>query len=480
MKYNGKDKDLTCIPADRNEAGGLAFKKNIINEFVSLLFDSFLNEKMYEKEDEVITRLSNIIQNIDDKLFVAKAIIYTRKVLGMRSISHVASSILAKYISGESWAKDFYCNVINRPDDIAEIISYHFSRDQKLSNSMKKGFRKAFDNFNDYQIAKYKMNNHNIKLVDIINLVHPIPTEKNEESLKLLVNDNLKEFDTWEVEISAAGSDSLKKTKAWNKLIKEDKLGYMALVKNLRNILEYADNNSIELVCNYIENKNRIKKSLVLPFRFLSAYNQILKYENNLKNKNKILKSLNNAIEYSIENIPDFDGNTLVALDTSGSMVNNDDEKSPHKIGSLFSAILLKKLNSDFMMFSDDAKYINNIDLNIPTLSLANGMNFECGGTNFSSIFETANKKYNRIIILSDMESWNDNYFPQYAYNEYKNKFNKNIKLYLFDLAGYKTTPFKSKNIYGISGFSDKVFDYINLIEHDKNVIINDINKIKL
>ena len=142
----------------------------------------------------------------------------------MRTITHYAASVLAKYVGGETWAKDFFAKVIYRPDDMTEIIACHLSRNQKVSNAMKKGFAQAFGVFTDYQLAKYRGEGNKVKLVDVVNLVHPVQTEKNNGAIEKLVNGKLKSFDTWEVQLSAAGNDVEKKKSVWRKLISDNKL----------------------------------------------------------------------------------------------------------------------------------------------------------------------------------------------------------------------------------------------------------------
>lgn len=120
-----------------NSAGGEAFSQTKELELISLLFTSFGENQHYRSESDTYKRLKDLI-NLCEKKFVAKAIIYARTVIGMRSITHVAASEIAKHISGLDWAKDFYSSVIKRPDDMLEIISYHRMVNGKITNSMKK------------------------------------------------------------------------------------------------------------------------------------------------------------------------------------------------------------------------------------------------------------------------------------------------------------------------------------------------------
>ena len=67
-----------------------------------------------------------------------------------------------------------------------EILAYFESKGGKhLPNAMKKGLAKAFDRFDSYQLAKYRGENRAYKLIDVVNLVHPKPTERNERAMSV-------------------------------------------------------------------------------------------------------------------------------------------------------------------------------------------------------------------------------------------------------------------------------------------------------
>lgn len=466
-----------------NLAGGEAYRQTPEGELASIMLTSFANDQYYRSAQDIFERLKELIR-ICDKKFVAQAAVYARTVFGMRSITHVTASELAAYIGGESWSKDFYSAVVYRPDDMTEILSYHTRDNGKITNAMKKGFAKAFDKFDRYSLAKYRGEGKGFKLIDVVNLVHPIPTEKNADALGDLVKGELKSFDTWEVALSKAGQSATNdeekaalKKEAWVKLIKERKIGYFALLRNLRNIIGQAPE-VIDEALEMLTDEALIKKSLVLPFRFLSAFEEIQKMDEG-KVVRQTLMALNKAVDIAVNNVPEFKGDTLVVLDVSGSMQSALlGAKSPHIIGALFSAVLCKSNNCDFMVFSDSAHY-HNINPMDSTITIANSLRFSAGGTNFNSIFETANKKYDRIIILSDMQGWIGDHAPKHAFAEYKNSTGANPFVYSFDLCGYGSMQFPETNVFAVAGFSEKVFDIMVLTEKDKKAMLNEIKKVE-
>jgi 60 kDa SS-A/Ro ribonucleoprotein len=463
-----------------NLAGGEAFIETPKLEFVSILLTSFLKDQFYRSENETMERLNELMTYITDKKFLAKAAVYARTKYGMRSISHVVAGELAKSVKGEQWTKSFYDKVVYRVDDITEILSYYISKYGKrpIPNSLKKGLGKAFNKFNEYQLAKYRSEGAELSLVDVVNLIHPKPFNGNSVALKKLIDDTLRSKNTWENKITEAGKkaeteeekEELKK-EAWTDLLKTKKIGYFALLRNLRNILEQAPD-MVDTACELLVNEKLIKDSLVLPFRFLTAIEEIEKV--NYDGVRKVLIALNKALDISTANVPHFDGKTLVVVDSSGSMSGK-----PSEIAGLFAAVLVKSNDADFMEFSDHAHYksLNPID---STLTIAKSIVNAAGGTNFHAIFEEANRVYDRVIILSDMQGWVGFDAPTVSLNDYKSRVGANPKIYSFDLAGHGTLQFPQENIYCLAGFSEKVFDVMKFLETDKNALITEIEKVEL
>ncbi len=470
-----------------NRAGGEAFVQNPKMQLASILLTSFAQDQYYRSAKQTFDELVKLLSTVDAQ-FAAKAGIYARKEMGMRSITHVLAVELAIYISGQSWAKAFYNQIVKRPDDMLEIAAYYFANGgEKLPNAMKKGFAKAFDKFDAYQLAKYRGERKSVKLIDLVNLVHPIPTDRNATALEALVAGELKSTDTWEAKLTKAGQSATsnadkadRKAAAWKELVLTGKIGYFALLRNLRNIAEQAPGLTTD-VCKLLTNKNRIRKSLVLPFRYLTAMDAI--NESGIDNKRPILKALNQALESSLDNVPKFDGRTLIVLDDSGSMTGGrrTNGKSPIQIGATFAAMLYKSNNADMMRFSDNASYTKPY-FGDAAMSIAERLikSARAAGTNFNSIFETANKAYDRIIILSDMQGWIGYNAPTKAFADYKQRYGANPFIYSFDLQGYGSLQFPEQKVFCLAGFSDKVFDIMQLLETDRQALVHKIESIEL
>ena len=259
-KFN--EKKTVKQPESVNFMGEKAFLLKPKEEFVSSIMTTFLSNEgsYYESSNEEVKRILSLLDKIDP-LFACKAAIYVRENGNMRSISHLLGAALAKYISGQEYAKRFYNKLIVRADDMSEIVSAYANLNgmglndlKKIPNSIKKGFKEALERLDAYQIDKYKMQNREVSLIDLVRLFHPKGNQKNAEAYKRLVNGeslaDLYESKVLEKEMTKAGQTTKDATQEEKMEAKREAITavldnikgmpVMNLLRNLRNILLYA------------------------------------------------------------------------------------------------------------------------------------------------------------------------------------------------------------------------------------------------
>jgi hypothetical protein len=216
----------------------------------------------------------------------------------------------------------------------------------------------------------------------------------------------------------------------------------------------------------------RIKDSLVIPFRYKTALDQV----SPIPGTRDLVAALSEAVDISAANSPKFEGKTLIAVDSSGSMAGR-----PSEIAKLFAAMLYKhNRGADMLIFDSVARFVNPNPKD-SILSIADSLPFHGGGTSFEAIFNTAHKVYDRIIILSDMQAWARDgatirYWqggadPKAAFKAYKQRTGADPVLYSFDLAGYGTLDFPEQNVVALAGFSDKVLALMELLESGQSLV---------
>jgi len=505
-------------PETINKAGGVAFDKSAELELVSRLLTWFVNDGYYESEADDRAAIRMLISKLQDKKFAAKAAIYARTVFGMRSVTHLLTGeLFLSGISGEPWARNFVKNLVTRVDDMMEILAYWDSLGQKgRPRALLRGISDSFQKFDTYQLGKYQSGGSDMSLIDVVRLTHPAPTEKNKKGLEKLVAGNLKATGTRQAALVKA-TQNLKseeereaaRKEVWKDQLESGKIGYFELVKNMGGVLrdapEYLDK-AIEL----LGNEKAILNSKVFPFRYVTAVNNIKKLYPTEPGLRKVLAAMSRAVDISCKNVPKLE-NTLVAVDVSGSMdsalIASKQDMKRHEIrgteattmkqaASLFGAILVKAGYGDLMIFASDSKYID-YNPEDSALSIANSASQHSGyqghGTCFGSIFRRANRKYDRVVIFSDMQGWQGSYFADFnsymdngapikSLDAYKKKYNADPKIYSVNMAesGGSMFNLSSSKVVPLAGFSEKLFNLMEIAEQDRNALINAINAVDL
>lgn len=236
-----------------NYEGAKAFTLTPQLELYTTVATAALTDNFYEKGKDSLQRIKQLIAK-NDALFVAKLAVYARENMHLRSIPLVLVTELAKLHNGGNLVSALTARVVQRADEITELLAYYAQSNHrkglkqlnKLSKQLQKGLAAAFNKFDEYQFAKYNRDAQ-VKLRDALFIVHP--KAKNEAQQVLfdkIIKDELATPYTWEVELSALGQQQFESEAAkaaavkvkWEELIFSNKLGYMALLRNLRNILE--------------------------------------------------------------------------------------------------------------------------------------------------------------------------------------------------------------------------------------------------
>jgi 60 kDa SS-A/Ro ribonucleoprotein len=467
-----------------NYAGGEAYKTNPKFELVSILLTSMVQDQFYRKAGDTIEKVKALIPQVGP-LFAAKASLLARNEFGMRSITHVVASEIAKTVKGEKWTKHYYAQVFRRPDDMLETVAAYAAGGSihPLPGALKKGINLALEKFSEYQLAKYRGEGKAIKLIDLINLTHP----KGGGKLTKLMKGELKSVNTWETKLTQSGqnaeSDEEKaelKDAAWKELLSEKQLGYLALIRNARNIIQQSPE-SIHWLCEQLQNEEAIKKSLVFPYQLFLALAEVGK----INPPREVLIALSKALDLSLANVPKFEGKTLICLDNSGSMkqaLNTNGSVDVSDIAALFASVLYKVNDANLMVFSDHAKYVSPNPLDTLSSIMVKALGtLEPRGTDFNAIFKEIGKvKYDRIVVLSDMQGWIGYHAPTGAFNQYCQETGASPYVYSFDLAGYGTLQLPESKVFCLAGFSDKTFDVMKQLEQDKNALIKKIEAVNI
>ena len=474
-----------------NKSGYVAYKMDEKEQLVTAVLTTMFGEpKYYGSTDNDIVRLSTECAKKDPE-FLYKLACYARNEFNLRSVSHVLACVIAR--EANDYTRKTIRNIVVRPDDITEIMSCYLSMYGKpFPNAMKREIGCVLQEFDEYQIAKYNGGNKSIKFKDVLRITHPTPKNKEvEELFGKILDDNLAVPYTWEVELSTRGNTK----EVWDELISSGKVGYMAQLRNLRNIIKSGAD--IKPVLDKLSDPEQIRKSRQLPFRFFSAF-RTLQIDKLMTPESHV--ALDKGANSAIENMPIIEGRTLVAVDVSGSMGAPISRKSTVHccdIASLFGAMASRVCEDATVCYFDcqgswssigPAGYrIAHYGKYDSILDIAMKNSFSGGGTDLSLPMKYALtgdpsvniKPYDRVIYFSDNEcnrSSSGLYRTvQGLVDEYRRKYNKDFWVHGVDLQGYGTQQFCGSRFNLIAGWSKKVFDFIGLAEAGISTLVETI-----
>ncbi len=506
MKFNIFKKKVQAI---KNYEGGVAYKMSEEEELYTAVVTTGLNNSFYESDNERLKRIIELVGKCNPE-FVAKLAVYTRSKMNLRSVSLVLMVELAKVHSGDSVVSKGINGVIRRADEITELLAYYQMSNKrtgvkklnKLSKQVQKGIAMAFNKFDEYQFAKYNRKTE-IELRDALFITHPKATNEIQQVIfNKIANNNLDVPYTWETELSALGQLKIKDEsqrkeavcQKWEELIESKKLGYMALLRNLRNIIEAeVSMRHVYMVCDIISSERQVSRSRQLPFRFLSAYREL----KNLTSAavSPILDALEDAVLFSASNIKGFDYNSsvVIACDVSGSMQKAISPRSKvllYDIGLMLGMMMQNRCKNVVSgMFGNTWKIINmpkrSILSNVDEYYKREGeVGYSTNGHLVIKDLISRKQKVDKVMIFTDTQMWNSTRATasfESTWNSYKSHVAPNAKLYLFDLAGYGQIPInmKKNDVYLIAGWSDKLFEILAAIENGSSAVA-EIYKVEL
>ena len=390
-------------------------------------------DAFYENGEDIGTRIANLVKYSDPEQ-VKQMAIEARQAMHLRHVPLLLCTELARHKQIDKTTLNF---CIQRPDELTEFLALYWRYGKcPLSAQVKRGLAEAFTKFSTYQLAKYNRSKA-IKLRDVMFMVHPKPkTQEQADTFKKLADGTLEAPDTWEVNLSAGKN----KKAMWERLIKENKLGGMALLRNLRNMQE------LSVPTDYIKQAlNDMNVHHILPFRFIAAARFAPRLE----------PEIEKAMLKSIESLPKLDGKTIILVDVSGSMIMSLSRMSDmNRLDAACGiAVCAREVSSNVSLHS-----FSNYVRTIPSrhgfaLRDAIKTSQEHRGTHLGDAIRKVNAKeqYDRLIIITDEQSHDDIPAPK-------------GKAYIINVGSYQCGVGYGKYIH-IHGFSEAVLNYIAAYE---------------
>jgi hypothetical protein len=494
--------------------GAPGYARDVKSELFLLAVSNMVGEdSFYEKAGERDSRYRELVREatLSDPEWTARLLKWLRTEANMRTASLVGAAEYTKARLDERivsnitpTCRQVVDSVLQRADEPGEMLAYWTSTyGRSVPKPVKRGVADAVKRlYNERSFLKWDGDSKGYRFGDVIDLVHPTasaewqgdlfahaldkrhgrPDAIPSTALRMLharaalmalpVADRRAILADTSV-LAAAGMtwESLAgwlkgpmDAKAWEAVIPS--MGYMALVRNLRNFDQAGVSDEMAAqVAAKLADPEQVARSRQLPLRFLSAYRAAPSLRWALP--------LEKAITHSLANVPRLKGRTLILVDTSGSMhagFSKDGTLMRWDAAAVFGIALGSRCEqASVVSFSGGwgtaATKVFPIQKGESLLRSVDRWNsggyFLGGGTETAAAIQAHLRGHDRLVILTDEQ----------AAHSVEHVVPTSTALYTWNLAGYKYghAPSGSQNRHTFGGLTDAAFGMIPLLEAGRN-----------
>ncbi|MCW6003785.1 TROVE domain-containing protein [Micromonospora sp. CPCC 205371] len=501
-------------PTGKTFEGAPGYARDAKSELFLLAVSNMVGEQtFYEKAGDRDDRFGRLVRDVAlaDAGWMLGFLGWLRGDANMRSASLVAAAEAVKArldavkagteVGNGARNRQIVNAVLQRADEPGELLAYWTSRyGRAIPKPVKRGIADAIGRlYTERALLKYDTASHGFRFADVLDLVHPSPAVDKPwqgelfrhaldrrhgrdngipESLTTVARntllraqgtpedwlnpDRLREAGmTWEDALSAVGS-KVDKAKLWEAMIPS--MGYMALLRNLRNFDEAGVPDPVaEVVAARLADPEQVARSRQFPFRFYAAFNAV--------NSLRWGHALEKALAASLSNMPSLPGRTLILIDQSPSMFPGGWWSYQPTHRDISNADLAKLFGSALALRAGDATLVGygHANYRVPfsrgeaVLHLMGKFRQE-GGTDAYTAARDHYDRHDRIVVVTDGEnngrlrSWEEAGVP------------RSTPIYTWNIGGYQHSQDPgAPNRHTFGGLTDAAFRMVPLLEAGKN-----------
>jgi 60 kDa SS-A/Ro ribonucleoprotein len=472
-----------------NEAGGKAYDLNSENALCQLVVTNCFNDVYYASAEDLLNKVKEVTEKVSSEL-LAKAAVYGHETARMKDMPAYLLAVLAA--RGElNLVKKVFPRVITNSKmlcNFVQIIRSGVTGRKSFGSSIKRLIQNWLNSRTPDRLFDDAVGHANPSLADIVKMVHPKgATEAHNAMFAYLIG---KDYNWETIPNRVKAYEAFKKSCEGNvpevdfRLLSNLKLSseqWGDVAKNmrwdtLRRNLNTLGRNSVfdnkevvDILAKKLGSVEDVKRSKAFPYELLTTY----LYADGIPTK--LQNALHDALEASVDNIPDFNIKTVVCVDTSGSMqspVTGSRGTATSKatcvqIAALIAASVLRKNSEHTLVLPfDTSVHSVKIDGRDSIMTNSQKLSLRGGGTDCSSALRHLNHTQHEadlVIYVSDNESWmgysRSNSTPmRLQWLEYKRR-NPRAKMVLIDITPYTTTQVSdNKDVLNIGSFNDSQF----------------------
>ncbi|HZN74653.1 MAG TPA: TROVE domain-containing protein [Micromonosporaceae bacterium] len=506
-KFNKRTTRAEMTPSGLTYEGAPGYARDAKSELFLLAVANMVGERtFYESAGDRDSRYQELVRRVavEDAGWLLAFLGWLRGDGNMRSAALVgaAEAVKARLEANVNPSRSFVSAVLQRADEPGELLAYWMSRyGRAIPKPVKRGIGDAVRRlYTERALLKYDTGSHGYRFGDVLDLTHPAPaTDKPwqgelfklaldrrhhrqdiaiHHTLRTLVANHQLRLDavrdptvlldvdrltaagsTWEGALSLAGS-TVDKARLWSALIPS--MGYMALLRNLRNFDEAGVPDDVAArVAERLAAPAQVKASRQLPMRFLSAYRAVrsLRWGH----------ALDKALTASLANVPVLAGRTLILVDVSASMTGLMSVKSDLNCADaavVFGAALALRTDPTLVWFNDRSGRVM-VPKRGSLLKLVDSIPRPNGGTYTAAAVEKWYSGHDRVVIVTDEQA---HYGGQRSVDA---PVPRHVPVYTWNIAGYRLghAPSGTGTRYTFGGLTDAAFRMIPLLEAGRDAV---------
>jgi len=501
--------------------GAAAWSRDAKSDLFLLAVTNFYGEDtFYEKAGDRNQRFIELVHRVaaEDPQWLGQFLPWLRRDANIRTAAVVGAVEAARALSRDGQpgtevgpARRIIGATLLRADEPGEALSYYLQTyGRKIPGPIRRGIADAAKRlFTERNFIKWDSDRSSVRMADVVELTHPTPSpverfdsrtrgqsalfkymldsrrrptdipvelemmryrdsilrdlQDPKERMAILAAPNVGEVlaeagMTWETLSSSGPMDKA----AWEAIIPN--MGYMALLRNLRNFQEAGiSDEMVHEVALTLSQQTAVLNSRQLPYRFLSAY---------LEATNAAwAQPLETAMQYATANIPALSGSTLVLVDTSSSMttlgLSKKSKITPMMAGALFGVALAAKGEKVNLFGYADGFFAHPVRKGSGVLRETERFVARVGevghGTQTAAALKATWSGEDRVVIVTDGQTfgyWNN---PRYDVGK---QIPDNVPIYAFNMLGYAPAMMETSTTrHELGGLTDRTFAMIPLVE---------------
>lgn len=502
----------------RNAAGGRAYSKGDANALAQFAVTGTFQDTFYVGAANQLAKVKELAQSVDAE-FLAKLAVYSREHGKMKDMpAYLLATLAAR---GETeLVKRIFPRVCNNSKVLFAFVRIIRSGEvgrKSFGTSLKRLIQQWITGRNNHALFMGTIGHSDPSMADVIKMVHPRPVGEtqsnmfsyllgNSYDLSMLpydvrVFEQLKRGETREVpdipframtniDLDVAQWRAIAVNMPWNTLRQNlNMLGRRGV---------FDDTGVVRTLADKLADEGNVVACNAFPFELLATWKAT---------RNEVPVEISNALQEAMEvatrNVPKLQGDTLIAVDQSGSMCQGPVTGRGAKpsiirvveAASLIGCSLLRSNKTATLIGFDCAQWsgmrggdmpgvypMNHLNPFDSVMTNVSKMNAGGGGTDCSLPFQYLiknNKRVDNIIVLSDYESWTStwnggvNCAPACAAWKTYSRKNPRAKLACVDLQPQNTNqvPDQPGRVINIGGWNDPMFRTLDeFFNRDSNV----------